>query len=409
MPTSSTDAKTNIAKSPLIHSSPTLLSYTTSNGGNMVVAPKSHERGADTSIEGGCKRAKTSRSSIAGIQADDLCLAIGAVEEERHEHGVDELEELLLAPSREKEGAIEADGPSFIFKFMQCCPRLSIPVDDSDTDDENADGNGTESDEVVDDELAYRMVNRYRQGARVTSQLSKLIPYIQTILLGVCLIGTLVVVRRVTAPPTPPPTPPPAPPGYSTRHPNVGIRCAKSEFIGDLALGGHVTPEDCLASVLAQTRSSESRLNYAVWRGDTTGGCYICDLAGGTRNHTWNENKGVISFVRHVGAPSTACQKKADDFCTADIDCQSALVSQGCPGAYYARRDVCDPNARSDPTCKNRNKAWRCYDQSALAPDANHSHWVSGSCYCTRDSNITNLLATCLATQGGPANGWTAI
>jgi hypothetical protein len=334
-------------------------------------------------------------------------LAIGAVEEERHEHNVDELEELLLAPARKKEGAIEAD--SFIFKFTQCCPRLSIPVDETDTDDENADGNGAESDEVVDDDLAYRMLNRYKQGTRITSQMSKLIPYIQTILLGVCLIGTLVVVEdRITAPPAPPTPPtPPTPavlPVTYPRHPNVGIRCSGSEFRGDLALGGHVTPEDCLAAVLAKTRSDDgalSNLNYAIWRGDTTGGCYICELAGDPTHRSMDDDKGAISFVRHVGAPSAACQKKADDFCTADIDCQTALVSQGCPGAYYARRDVCDPNAGNDPTCKNRNKAWRCYDQSVLAPDANHSHWVSGSCYCARDSNITNLLAKCAQGRGG--------
>jgi alpha-D-xyloside xylohydrolase len=69
--------------------------------------------------------------------------------------------------------------------------------------------------------------------------------------------------------------------------------CSGSEYAG--SLGSKDSAADCLAAV----EQSASRINYAVWRGDSNKGCFTCDLSDRGDPSTWiyKDMKGASSFV----------------------------------------------------------------------------------------------------------------
>lgn len=77
--------------------------------------------------------------------------------------------------------------------------------------------------------------------------------------------------------------------------------------------------------------------------------------------------------------PSETCQAASDAFCAQD--CFSRIESRPCDGPMHARRSGPLP------------AAWRCLSPSTLHSD--NETYSSGSCYCTRDSELKGILADC--------------
>ena len=60
--------------------------------------------------------------------------------------------------------------------------------------------------------------------------------------------------------------------------------CSGSEYDG--SLGSASTAAECLSKVV-DARSTGSRINYGVWRGDSNKGCFVCDLTDRGEASTW--------------------------------------------------------------------------------------------------------------------------
>eukprot|EP00054_Salpingoeca_dolichothecata_P015800 m.91606 g.91606 ORF g.91606 m.91606 type:complete len:447 (-) comp21663_c0_seq5:367-1707(-) len=79
-----------------------------------------------------------------------------------------------------------------------------------------------------------------------------------------------------------------------------------------------------------------------------------------------------------------ACQQQLDSFCNSDKTCVSALSSRGDKLPLVARNDTDEQHGPPE---------WRCYSPSSLSPDL--SHYTSGTAYCSRESQLVNILAEC--------------
>jgi sialidase-1 len=88
--------------------------------------------------------------------------------------------------------------------------------------------------------------------------------------------------------------------------------------------------------------------------------------------------------------PSPKCQAQADKSCA---KCYSALKNapRNCDGPMVARRSG----------AIRKGDEWRCYSPSTLTPD--HRNYSKGSCYCTEDPEIRQLLKTCGDPDPSPA------
>jgi sialidase-1 len=86
----------------------------------------------------------------------------------------------------------------------------------------------------------------------------------------------------------------------------------------------------------------------------------------------------LSSSVLVLSQLSDECQKALDDFCAQD--CFPKIASRPCDGPMYARH--------SGPS----SESWRCYSPSTLQ---DNSTYGSGSCYCSRDSQLSGILADC--------------
>jgi len=71
--------------------------------------------------------------------------------------------------------------------------------------------------------------------------------------------------------------------------------CSGSEYDG--SLGSADSAADCLSKVV-DARGSGSRIDYAVWRGDSNKGCFVCDLSDRGDPSTWKllDQKGAACF-----------------------------------------------------------------------------------------------------------------
>jgi len=67
--------------------------------------------------------------------------------------------------------------------------------------------------------------------------------------------------------------------------------CSGSEFDG--SVGSATSAADCLSKVIA----SGARVNYAVWRGGSNKGCFMCDLT----------DRGDPSHWQLIDTPGAAC------------------------------------------------------------------------------------------------------
>jgi len=87
-----------------------------------------------------------------------------------------------------------------------------------------------------------------------------------------------------------------APSNWTTVHDKILPGCSSSEYDGDL--GSFDKAADCLTKAVA-ARDSGSRITYAVWRGDSNKGCYVCDLSDRGEPSNWNfsEMEGAASFL----------------------------------------------------------------------------------------------------------------
>lgn len=83
--------------------------------------------------------------------------------------------------------------------------------------------------------------------------------------------------------------------------------------------------------------------------------------------------------VGQAAAISDVCQAKMDEFCAQD--CYPKIQSRPCDGPMYARQ--------SGPS----GNAYRCYSPSTLNDD--NATYHSGTCYCTRDSQLSGILDEC--------------
>ena len=73
----------------------------------------------------------------------------------------------------------------------------------------------------------------------------------------------------------------------------VAPSCSGSEFDG--SVGSATSAADCLARVQA----GAARVNYAVWRGDSNNGCFVCDLTDRGDSSTWKltSTPGAACFI----------------------------------------------------------------------------------------------------------------
>lgn len=84
--------------------------------------------------------------------------------------------------------------------------------------------------------------------------------------------------------------------------------------------------------------------------------------------------------------PSTECQAQLDGYCNANLGCFEALGAKDCNvDALYARHD-----AALD---KVSGLQWRCYSSSSLTADL--QHYANGSCYCTHEEELEQVLSDC--------------
>jgi hypothetical protein len=77
---------------------------------------------------------------------------------------------------------------------------------------------------------------------------------------------------------------------------NKALTCTSDEFQG--TLGQMDKAELCLAGAKGQG----SRVNYALWRGDSNKGCYVCLITKRGPSSTWkySDVKGAVSFASNV-------------------------------------------------------------------------------------------------------------
>ncbi len=83
--------------------------------------------------------------------------------------------------------------------------------------------------------------------------------------------------------------------------------------------------------------------------------------------------------MARAAPPAQKCQADADAFC--ERDCLPHIAARPCTGPLLARK--------SGPTPEE----WRCYSPSTL--DSTNETYVSGTCYCSRDKPIREVLAKC--------------
>ena len=93
-------------------------------------------------------------------------------------------------------------------------------------------------------------------------------------------------------------------------------------------------------------------------------------------------------------APSAKCQAAADQTCNADPSVFGPKVdhNHSCFVDIHAR--PCDGPmvARKSGAIGTGERLWRCYSPSVLAHGGNYSH---GSCYCSLDPQLREVLAKC--------------
>ena len=84
------------------------------------------------------------------------------------------------------------------------------------------------------------------------------------------------------------------------------LACSSGEYKGELGCGGPCTSAEFCATA-AETATSLA-INYAVWRGDSDKGCYVCDLSdrGDPSKWAWSAQPGAVSFYTSTPAPSPA-------------------------------------------------------------------------------------------------------
>jgi hypothetical protein len=94
-------------------------------------------------------------------------------------------------------------------------------------------------------------------------------------------------------------------PSYWVKTADKSITCSGAEYKG--SLGAFLSAAECLAVVIDKSSRSDNgalpNLNYAVWRGDTTSQCYICQLAGDPTTRGMQNDTSAVSYVRFTGAP----------------------------------------------------------------------------------------------------------
>jgi hypothetical protein len=81
---------------------------------------------------------------------------------------------------------------------------------------------------------------------------------------------------------------------------------------------------------------------------------------------------------------SDPCLAKQNDFCNTRGQCSKVQSGCGAHQTFFALNDKGNDG---------KSSAWRCY--AANNTNANHSAYVSGRCYCTRDVELSNLLCKC--------------
>jgi hypothetical protein len=100
---------------------------------------------------------------------------------------------------------------------------------------------------------------------------------------------------------------------------------------------------------------------------------------------------GGAAAAAPVSPVSSACQAKLNLWCRANCPVwrptfHNPHTGRSCPGNLTALDSTGSPEL--DPT-----KEWRCYSNSGL--DASHTHYVNGSCYCSRGKELLAELCLC--------------
>merc|ERR1719460_2200213 len=78
--------------------------------------------------------------------------------------------------------------------------------------------------------------------------------------------------------------------------------------------------------------------------------------------------------------PNKKCQAAADAYC--NKDCLPKIAPRPCKGPLVARK-----------TTVEKSTAWRCHSPSTL--NANETRYDKGTCYCSRDNPIRDVLKHC--------------
>jgi len=85
-------------------------------------------------------------------------------------------------------------------------------------------------------------------------------------------------------------------------HVDEALSCSGAEYAG--AVGSYGSAEGCRQAVLS--KADQVLTNYALWRGDGDGGCYVCSVTARGPTDTWplSSLPGAVSFVRDGYLPA---------------------------------------------------------------------------------------------------------